>query len=682
MSRQLAYGGAVIVLVLIMAGASIPVLAQGGDGVGDQDFSGHVPAIPFPEDVDWLNVPGPLTWDDLRGKVVLLDFWTYGCINCMHIIPDLQRLEEEFPDELVVIGVHSAKFTNEGETENIRQIVQRYGVTHPVVNDSDFEIWRAWGVQAWPTVMLVDPQGMVFGYHAGEGVYDVLQPVIAGMVRQFDEQGLINHEPLTITPELESLPEMPLAFPGKVLADPGGGRLFIADSGHNRIVIADLAGYEVLAVVGGMDAGNQDGSYAAARFNTPQGMALSEDGRILYVADTENHTIRAVDLEAETVATVAGTGQQARQILSGDGAGTGVPLNSPWDLVRVGGQLYIAMAGSHQLWRYDIETGSVAVHSGSGGEGIVDGPHVRAQLAQPSGITTDGDVLYFADSEASAIREADIDPAGSVRTLVGTGLFDFGDRDGVGREALLQHPLGVVYVDGLLYVADTYNSKIRILDPETRELSTLAGNPSGGYQDGPLADSLFDEPGGISHANGFLYVADTNNHAIRVIDLAAGTVSILSFANPEALQPAPEPVTATPAPPAGDQVMLAPQTAASGESVITLDIQVPEGYKFNDLAPFTAVWQPDGTVVQIAEDNRIQRIVEPEMPLRIPATLHEGTAVLSVDLTIYFCEAINESLCFIERTRLNLPVTVDGSEGGSGLVLEYSVEPPDVAPGL
>lgn len=666
--------GVLVALLALLTGLTM-VLGQG------DDFSGTVPAPPFAEGLDWLNVPGPLTWEALRGKVVLLDFWTYGCINCIHIIPDLKRLEAEFADELVVIGVHSAKFENEGDTENIRQIIQRYEIEHPIVNDSEFAVWSTWGIRAWPTVMVIDPAGNVFSYISGEGIYGALQPVIQGMVAQFDAQGLINRDPIEMTPETEARPETLLAFPGKVLADAEGGRLFIADSNHNRIVVADLETYEVLAVIGGVEPGNQDGDYATARFYRPQGMALSENGTILYVADTENHTLRAVNLETQTVTTLAGTGRQARFSTNG-GFGLDVALNSPWDLVRVDGVLYIAMAGPHQLWSYDIATGEIAVHSGSGREDIVDGAHAEAALAQPSGITTDGQRLYFADSEASAIRIADVDLAGGVETIVGTGLFDFGDRDGVADEVLLQHPLGVVYVDGLLYVADTYNSKIKVIDPATRQATSLTGDVVGGFRDGSLADALLDEPGGISYANGRLYVADTNNHAIRVIDLESGQVFSVVFPNREVLQADRESVVAA-APFTGDVVVLEPQHVAAGDGAITLNVMMPEGYKFNDIAPFTAAWQPAGQVVAIAPDDQVQRVVEPEMPLTIPVALREGSADLAVDLLIYYCESVNENFCFVERVRVSAPVVVSEEGDEVALLIEHTVSPPqETAPGF
>ncbi len=675
MGRRLSCGVVWLVL-LVLAGLAVPALAQ---GEGEQDYAGSVPAVPFPQGLEWINVPGPLTWENLRGKVVLLDFWSYGCVDCLQNLPDLQRLEAEFPNELVVIGVHSARFPNEGETENLRQAVQRYEIARPVVNDGDLLVWRAWGIRERPTLLLVDPRGMVFGFHTGGDVYRVLQPIIVGMIRQFDAQGLVNREPVVLAPQIEAQPETLLAFPGKVLADSEGGRLFIADSDHNRIVVADLSTYEVLSVVGGGGAGNRDGDYATARFNRPQGMALSADGQVLYVADTGNHTLRAIDLAAQRVSTLAGTGRPAREGATG-GVGTEAALNSPWDLARVGDALYIAMAGSHQLWRYDIQSGVVSVHSGSGAEGAEDAPHARARFARPSGVTSDGQVLYFADSESSAVREADIDPAGGVRTVVGTGLLDSIGRGGVGEAALLQYPLGVTYGDGLLYVADTYNDLIRVIDPTTHEVHSLAGGAAAGYQDGDFTAARFDEPGGISYAVGRLYVADTNNHAIRVLDLAAETVSTVRFPNPEALQGDRDAVVVNP-PFSGGEAVLAPQHVSVGEGVIRLDVVVPEGYKFNDIAPFTAEWHPDGSVIQIADADRAQRIVEPHMPLSVPVTLVEGEAQLTVDLTTYYCEAVNESLCFVDRVRISLPVRVDRSGGSAELLIEHRVVPPNASPG-
>jgi thiol-disulfide isomerase/thioredoxin len=470
--------------------------------------------------VAWLNTATPLKMADLKGKIVLLDFWTFCCINCIHTLPDLAKLEKKFEKELVVIGVHSAKFDNEKVTENIRKAINRYQITHPVVNDADMKIWSRYDVSSWPTLVLIDPEGYLVGYASGEGNYDVLDTVITKLIAKHTE-----NKTLDVTPKRFDLAKFadsadsPLYFPGKVLADAASDRLFIADSTHHRIVITDLNGKKI-AIAGAGEPGLKDGPFDSAQFKDPQGLAL--DGNVLFVADRKNHSIRALDLARQTVTTIAGTGSQGRDSRSGSGQGAAVSLNSPWDLLRIGRVLYIAMAGHHQIWTLNLDTKVVSAYAGDGRENIADGALSRAEFAQPSGLTTDGQRLYVADSEVSAIRSVGLTPPADVQTLVGQGLFQFGDKDGVGPEVRLQHALGVAFHDGKLYVADTYNSKLKILDPTTKRCETyMSGNGADGR--------LFNEPAGLSVANGKLYVADTNAHRIRVVDLKTKAIATLSL---------------------------------------------------------------------------------------------------------------------------------------------------------
>ncbi len=418
--------------------------------------------------------------------------------------------------------MHTAKFDGERATENVRQAVMRYGIRHPVLNDATMETWRQYAVRAWPTLMFVDPSGRVIGKVEGELGFEQGAELISKMLELFRAEGTLRPGPQAY--DVETPRSGVLCYPGKVLADPIGERLFIADSGHHRVLVTDLDG-EIQTVIGSGDEGLADGVPEGARFSNPQGMALS--GEVLYVADTGNHAIRAVDLEMAVVETVAGTGERGVGRVDG-GPGPTVHLRSPWDLVLVGRRLFIAMAGSHQLWMYDLENGLVQAVAGTGGEGIVDGPPEDALLAQPSGIAADEDgVLFFADSETSAIRQADIITAHQVTTLVGAGLFDFGDVDGEVSSARMQHPLGVVVEGGVVYVADTYNNKVKRVGTETLVVATMAGNGEPGYEDGEFASSRFHEPGGLSILGGKIYVADTNNHAVRVLDVASGMVSTL-----------------------------------------------------------------------------------------------------------------------------------------------------------
>ncbi|MCS7021475.1 MAG: thioredoxin-like domain-containing protein [Gemmataceae bacterium] len=493
--------------------------------------------IPAPElegGVAWLNTAGPLSLKkDLKGKIVLLDFWTLCCINCMHILPDLAKLEKKYANQLVVIGVHSPKFENEKDTNSIRQAILRYQIEHPVVNDAEHKIWNAYDVDAWPTFVLIDPEGNLVGYTSGEGRYELLDKVIEKLIEQHREKKTLDERPIRFDlVKYRQGGDTPLFFPGKVLADAASKRLFIADSTHHRLVVTDLEGNHIYTIGTG-EPGAADGPFDKCQFQDPQGLALGDD--ILYVADRKNHLIRAVDLSTKTVRTIAGTGEQdggfTNRQLDKPVPARSIGLNSPWDLCLVGDTLYIAMAGHHQIWAYDLKKRDIGPYAGTGRENIRDGPLRFADFAQPSGLTTDGRFLYVADCETSSLRKVPLGGDGRVETLVGRGLFVFGDVDGPGRappeagptEARLQHAIGVVHHDGKLYVADTYNNKIKIFDLSTGRLETFVGHES----DWPLLPHRFHEPAGLSYALGKLYVADTNAHRIQVVDLATRRVSTL-----------------------------------------------------------------------------------------------------------------------------------------------------------
>jgi thiol-disulfide isomerase/thioredoxin/sugar lactone lactonase YvrE len=511
--------------------------ALAGSQARHQPGGGDEERIKAPEldgGVAWLNTAGPIRLKDLRGKIVVLDFWTLCCINCIHTLPDLAKLEKKYANELVVIGVHSAKFKNEKETESIRKAILRYEISHPVVNDAKMKIWEAYQVQSWPTLYLIDPEGYVVAGGSGEGLREGLDQAIAKQIRIHKAKKTLDLKPRRF--ELARFHEKgdsPLFFPGKIVADAKGKRLFIADSTHHRIVITDLTGKKI-AIAGVGQPGKKDGKFYEASFDDPQGMALKNE--TLYVADRKNHLIRALDLKAGTVRTVAGTGEQGDDRRKG-GPATRVGLNSPWDLLLTGDTLYIAMAGHHQIWTLDLAQETLAPYAGVGLERIVDGPFGRSCFAQPSGLATDGKVLFVADSEGSVIRSVGLAGKGQVKRLVGpdcapagANLFMYGDKDGASDDVRLQHALGVVFLQGKLYVADTYNSKIKVIDPTKRTCTTLLG----GERDGWLAGPLFNEPAGLACAGGKMYVADTNAHRIRVIDLKTMAVGTLKLQGVEA----------------------------------------------------------------------------------------------------------------------------------------------------
>src|SRR3989338_1997605 len=617
----------------------------------------------------WFNVSEPLTIPDLKGKVVLLDFWTYCCINCMHIIPDLKKLETKYAKELVVIGVHSGKFDNEHESENIRQAILRYEIEHPVINDSNYTIWQAYGARAWPTLVLIDPEGNIVGSDTGEGHYEILDKLIGKLVSEFRSKNLINEKPISLSLEKHKLGPSSLSFPGKILADETSNRLFIADSNHNRIVITNLEG-EVLDIAGNSEIGRGDGAFKDAGFHHPQGMTLQ--GYNLYVADTENHLIRKLDLKAKTVKTIAGTDKQAAFMDTG-GMGTFSSVNSPWDLAFVDGQLYIAMAGANQIWVMDLETTVFQPFAGSGKEGRIDGPLDSCALAQPSGITASGSRLYFADSEVSSVRYVDREKK-EVRTVIGQDLFVFGDEDGKGGEVRLQHPLGVANYNNLIYVADTYNHKIKIVNPVDNTCITFAGDGQPGFTNGK--EPRFYEPGGLSFANNKLYIADTNNHAIRVIDMKTREVNTLQIKGLKT--EVSKDMLLSAIPPFAKLIELSVKTLkADADIQLTLNIQLPKGYHVNPNAPL--IYHIDaGSGIQVEQSNREVRSEKPELPIIISGktTSEEKSTDVKVSVSFYYCREDNQGACYMDAVVWHLPIKIEKESANTAVTLDYGVKLP------
>ncbi len=509
----------------------------------DNPFARRIPAPDLDGGVEWVNTAEPVKLESLRGRFVLLDFWTYCCINCMHVLPELKQLEHAYPNELVVIGVHSAKFDGEQDSQNIREAIARYEIEHAVVNDAEMRIWNKFGARSWPTLVLIDPAGDVVWAASGERTFDDIQPLLDKGLTYYRGKGLLKPAPRLQVLADEKLAAMPLRFPGKVLADEAGGRLFITDSNHNRIVVCSLDG-KMKTVIGAGAIGSDDGAFDKATFHHPQGAALV--GETLYVADSENHLLRKADLANKTVTTIAGTGDPGSawpdaggDFLQRQQAGaksrskpTETAISTPWDVLVHDNALFVAMAGTHQLWRMPLDESKIGPYAGNGREAITDGqllPRVPyesgfASFAQPSGLASDGKQMFVADSEGSIIRSVPFDAAGEAASVVGpTGgtLFDFGDKDGAAEAVRLQHPLGVAWYKGKLYVADTYNNKIKMVDVAARKCQTIAGTGKAGHDDGDGATATFNEPGGLAAAGDKLLVADTDNHLIRVVELAA-----------------------------------------------------------------------------------------------------------------------------------------------------------------
>jgi sugar lactone lactonase YvrE len=687
---------ALLAAVLLVTGGGNSSMAQ--EESADHPFARKFKAPALDGGVEWINTAGPIDLKELRGKFVFLDFWTYCCINCMHILPELKKLEHAYPNEVVVIGVHSAKFDNERDSKNIREAIERYGIEHPVVNDAGHVIWNKYEVQSWPTLCVIDPEGNLVARNSGEVDFETLDGFLKKVMPFYRANGLIKPSPPPLTGVNAGMqaPDTVLRYPGKVLADEKSDRLFIADSSHNRIVITKLDG-TLIDVIGSGQIGAADGDYATATFDHPQGMAL-DDKDNLYVADTENHLIRKVDLKKKHVATIAGTGKQARpamaEFVAGAGAGKLVtralkaPLNSPWALWLRGKELYIAMAGPHQIWRMALARNEIGPFAGNGREDIVDGPHLPAapyemgasSFAQPSGLASDGKVLYVADSEGSSIRAVPFDNDQPVTTVVGTSwspmgrLFLYGDVDGQGQLVRLQHALGVLYHDNLLYVADTYNNKIKVVDPRAGTSLSLVGTGKPGNADSPAE---FDEPAGLAYAAGKLYVADTNNHAIRTIDLKTKQVATLNI--PGLSQPAAPEIENAPSFPDAEKIDSPAVTIKPLDGKIRLQVELtlPAGFKINPLAPLRYLVQARGEAGPISRVviGALERVETPATTFDIELPVSgDGTEKLDVTVAYYYCQEGSEGICKAGSVVWKLPVTVSAAATESAATLKYSVK--------
>ncbi|XP_007939780.1 NHL repeat-containing protein 2 [Orycteropus afer afer] len=673
----------------------------------EQDLS--VPEIP--EGLEWLNTEGPISvYKDLCGKVVVLDFFTYCCINCIHLLPDLHTLEHTYSDKdgLLVVGVHSAKFPNEKSLDNIKSAVLRYNITHPVVNDADASLWQELEVSCWPTVVILGPRGNMLFSLIGEGHKDKLFLYTSIALKYYKERGQIRDKKIGIKLYKDSLPPSPLLFPGKVTVDPVTDRLVIADTGHHRILVVWKNG-QIQYSIGGPNPGRKDGSFSESTFNSPQGVAMMNN--TIYVADTENHLIRKIDLEAEIVSTVAGIGIQGTD-KEGGARGEQQPISSPWDVVfgtsasevQRSDILWIAMAGTHQIWallldygklpkKNELRKGTCLRFAGSGNEENRNNayPH-KAGFAQPSGLSLASEepwnCLFVADSESSTVRTVSLKD-GAVKHLVGgerdpMNLFAFGDTDGVGINAKLQHPLGVTWDKkrNLLYVADSYNHKIKVVDPKTKHCLTLAGTgDASNVIHSSFRESTFNEPGGlcIGENGQLLYVADTNNHQIKVMDLETETISVLPVIRSEnAVVDGPflrdKQKILPRLPKSAPNVSLCPVTASPGQTLqFKLRLDLPSGTKLTEGVPSCWFLTTEGnewlSQGQISSGEIESIFNQPTISLQIPAHCLSPEAIISVSVFLYYCSA-DSSACMMKGILFSQPLQIIDTQQGCTAAVE------------
>lgn len=617
----------------------------------------------------WLNTgEADLTLEDLRGKIVILDFWTFCCVNCLHVLDELRPLEEKWSEELVVVGVHSPKFEFERDADALKANVDRYQVHHPVLDDPELTTWSAYGAKAWPTLVVLDTHGRIAAQLSGEGHQKNLDAAIERLVKEGEADGSLKRGPAPTVIEQRELAT--LRYPSKAvwLHD---GRIAVSDAGQHRIVIFESDGVTVDEVIGTGERGHAEGEGSVAQFAEPNGIAVLPPevadvvGYDLVVADTANHRLRGVQLGhrrllrsrvASHVFTLAGNGTQWMQgqpLPVGQGSPRDFALSTPWDLQwdQVSGEVIVTMAGNHQIWTYRpavlsddgyfVDEGALYVLGGTTNEGLVDGPLVGSWWAQPSGVTVDAlGTIFVADSETSAVRV--IGPKrGEVSTIVGTGLFDFGHVDGPLESARLQHPLGItVLADGRLAVADTYNGAVRIIDPIHDTVVTVATDLS------EPSDLMVTDPiDGLPH----LVVVESGRHKLTWISISPAAEQVIN----EGPQSTQRPVTAL---------------SNQGEVTIRVAFTPPEGHKLDESfgpatqmsissTPSTFITAGAGTDTALERDIR----VNPEV----------GRGVIHVSARAASCDAdpaVEFPACHMHQQDWGVPVELR-EEGPSEMVL-------------
>jgi thiol-disulfide isomerase/thioredoxin len=591
-------------------------------------LKGIVNAPEFPKGLQWLNTDIPLMLQDFRGKIVLLDFWSYCCINCHHVMDDIQRLKLEFPNELAVIGVHSAKFSNERELHQLRHAILRHGITHPVVNDSEMKVWKQYAIRGWPSFVLINPAGRLVGQRSGEGIYAHAAPVIRSLKEIFGEMDMLNNTASETQLEQKQEAIQWLRYPSAIVHDAQRKQFYILDSGYHRILIVSEEG-RFIEQIGSAQADFQDGSFKSSAFRHPKGACLHQGN--LYIADTENHAIRQVDIDQKRVRTLAGNGQQATRF-NIPGKGSEISLNSPWDIAAEADQLFIAMAGAHQIWSLDLNSLYAQPLAGTAAENIVDGDFSSCLFAQPSALALNDNRLYAADAESSALRQLELQEK-DCKTLIGQGLFVYGDEDGNIEQARLQHPQGICSHKKDVLLADTYNHKIKQFSTESGEVRSLIGTGNSAHEDGPFSAASFNEPSGLCMLGNRLYIADTNNHCIRIADLDTKEVSTFTLSGIQV--------------PSGVELIEPKEITLEANLLkpIQVHIQWPEDMKSHQQAPSKAVLkagsQPTAKEWALENDSFTLKPFE------------HGSKRLEGQLLLYYCDN-TERNCYFTELKLRI----------------------------
>ncbi|MCS6904970.1 MAG: redoxin domain-containing protein [Bacteroidia bacterium] len=483
-----------------------------------KSYAGIITAPKIPNDVVWLNTQQSIDIHELKGKTIILAFWNWECIEGYAAFIALAKLQKEFPNTLV-IHVHSPHFEAHKDLSFIQEHIVRYEISEPVIVDNKFHLCQAYGIQGWPSVAIIDPLGKIAGTFWGEDMYENLKPVLAGLSYEFSLFGIINFKPLSFSTILLSRDKERLSFPTKIIFAPERNSFFISDTSNHRIIECSREG-KVLQVIGNGKKGNKDGTFEEATFFAPQGLAWDSARNMLYVADTLNHLIRKVDFSTGNVSTIAGS-LYHRYIPIKKGKANEMALHTPLDIFLQGDNLYIAMGGLHQIWVLNLNSNDMYLHCGSGFQQLIDGHSLKAALALPNSIFIYNNILFFTEGENSSLRYLEND---QVKTFIGKGLFEYGDREGPVETAALQYPQALAIHENKVFIADSYNHKIKVLDLEQRIVYTLVGTGKKGNKNASGLTSEIAAPAGLVYCDNALYFTDTHNSCVKRYDFTQDRV--------------------------------------------------------------------------------------------------------------------------------------------------------------
>jgi thiol-disulfide isomerase/thioredoxin len=614
------------------------------------------------KDDQWLNVSRPLEIADLKDRIILVDFWTYACVNCIQALPEIKKLEEQFGSKLVVIGVHSGKFSNEKDSSEIKKAILKHDITHPVINDADFRIWNSFKANSWPTFILINPNGRIVKTYFGEYGATKIKKDVKKLISKFKYQ--LNRDPLPLMPEKYNIIGNVLNFPTKLAYAANFSYklrqlpvIFIANTSQHNIVVSSLTG-DIITKIGSGKEGLEDGSFDAASFNSPQGL-LYDSGK-LYVADTGNHALRVIDFKEAKVTTLLGSGQRGQIVEDKIVEGKNLDLASPTDIEFFPDKKNIAIAnsGTHQILSYSLDKKIVSTLAGNGAEGIDDGKYPDNSLAQTADMSVSGGKLYFVDSESSSLRA--LDKSGNVKTLIGKGLFDFGHKNGNKSEAQMQHPLGLLVDDTGAYISDSFNHAIRKYNFSSAQISDLVGGKTKGEKLGAKSSAEFDEPAGIISVFDSFYIADSNNN--RIVKLSRKNLNSELFDIMPPLQLQKESFLQY-----LPNLQKIEKAEVKSDVEIILKIDLAEGWKINEEGPsFVNLLQPtkedQANLIATFDWHSVKNKM-----MKLPK-ISAGDYVLQG--TIYYCENKKNSLCYIKSYEQN--ITASNAEKSDQIVVKLA----------